>query len=75
MNALNAAIDEATVELDIQTVEAFEVTPESADEVLVAFKTDAEVHEYGCHFHGQNMAVMLRTTTLIINQVMQNLTI
>jgi len=56
INALNAAIDEATVEFDIQTVEAFEVTPESADEVLVAFKTLAEVHEYGCHYHGQSMA-------------------
>lgn len=56
MTALNSAIDEASVEFDMQTTEAFMVTPESADEVLVAFKVGAEVHEFGCHYHANDMA-------------------
>jgi hypothetical protein len=56
LNARDAAISEASVELDIDTVTAFEVTPESSDEILVAFKAGEEVHNYGCHFHGTDMA-------------------
>jgi len=54
--ALNSAIDEASVEFEMDTTEAFKVIPESAHEVLVAFKAGANVHEYGCHYHGSDMA-------------------
>jgi hypothetical protein len=56
LKARDTAITEATFELDIDTVTAFEVTPESADEILVAFKAGEEVHKFGCHLHDQDMA-------------------
>jgi len=56
MEALDAAIAEATVELEIDHVEAFEVKPESAHEILVSFKEHDEVFRYGCHHDGNDMA-------------------
>ena len=56
LKARDAAITEASFEIDIDTVSAFEVTHESAHEVLVAFKAGEETHKFGCHLHDQDMA-------------------
>jgi len=53
--ARDAAIEEASVELDLDTILAFEITPEG-EEIEVAFKDANETHVFGCHFHGNDMA-------------------
>ena len=54
--ARDAAIAEATVEIDIDEVLAFEILPSAGDEVAVDFLIPTGIFSLECHFHGNAMA-------------------
>jgi hypothetical protein len=56
LNARDAALDEASFELDLDTITAFSITPSANNNVEVAFKDETETHHYECHYHGTDMA-------------------
>lgn len=53
--AKEAALTEAAVEIDLDEIEALE-TVLDGDEVLVSFLAHDGLLEYGCHYHGSEMA-------------------
>lgn len=59
INALRASIDEARAELNLDNIEAFKASSKSEHDVLVAMKDNLDIHRFGCHYHGQQMACHL----------------
>ncbi len=54
--AREAAIDEASVELNLDNLQAIEALPTKSNEVLIKFKVGENISSFNCHYHGSDMA-------------------